>query len=224
MSEQIERRYSGGTYLANEAYKADRVQAATQGWAPTGQRWEAGFLVVTYEQRTVQAPTPSIAAPWDSGSPSPAASTSSVVPPAPSQASASALSWAGIVIIIAGCLSGLGSFLPWVTATTGFVSISRNGFDGGGDGILTAAGGILVALVGIGLVAKAGAPAALKGTAAVVGLLLGFLAFTDYNTLTNNIKALSSSVSGSVGTGLIVVGFAAVLAIIGAFLPDGYPV
>jgi hypothetical protein len=38
-----------------------------------------------------------------------------------------------------GALIALGSFLPWMSATTIFGSFSKSGLDGGGDGIPTSA-------------------------------------------------------------------------------------
>ena len=39
------------------------------------------------------------------------------------------------------------AFLPWITAATIFGNVSRSGVDGGGDGVVTAVLGVVVAVV-----------------------------------------------------------------------------
>jgi len=123
-------------------------------------------------------------------------------------------------VLIAGALAVLGSFLPWITATAAFVgTLSRNGFDGGGDGIFTAALGIVIALLGIALLARSGRARTARIGAAVCAIVLGWVAATDIGSVNDRLKGLDSAVSGSVGTGLIVIAFAAALTVIGAVVP-----
>jgi hypothetical protein len=51
------------------------------------------------------------------------------------------------VALGAAALAVVAAFLPWITATTIFGSLSRSGVDGGGDGIVTAILGAVVAIV-----------------------------------------------------------------------------
>jgi hypothetical protein len=44
-------------------------------------------------------------------------------------------------------LAVVAAFLPWITAATIFGNLSRSGVDGGGDGIVTAILGVVVAVV-----------------------------------------------------------------------------
>jgi hypothetical protein len=46
-------------------------------------------------------------------------------------------------------LAVVAAFLPWITAATIFGHLSRSGVDGGGDGIVTAILGVVVAIVAI---------------------------------------------------------------------------
>lgn len=194
--QQIERRYIGDEKTAMAAFGTDRVQAEAGGWVAIGHKMEPGALVVLYEQRTLPAP-------W-------------------SKPATAGVSWAGIVVVIGGVLAGLGSFLPWVSATAGFVgTVSRNGFDGGGDGIFSAALAIVTALMGIALLARSGSGRVARIGAAVAGVALVGLAGLEIKNVNDLIHSGSSLVVTSVGTGLFVVGFAGAVAIIGALLPDG---
>lgn len=203
-SNAFERSYAGNEATAMAAFQVDRVTAEAEGWYPTGTRSETGGLVARYERRV-----PEPAAPW-------------LKPKAPA---ATGVSWAGIVVVIGGALAVLGSFLPWITATVAFAgTIERNGFDGGGDGVFTAALGIIIALIGVALLARSGKARTARIGAIIAGLALGGLGLLEIGSVNDRIASLGSgtvSVAANVGTGLIVVEFAAVLTIIGAFLPDG---
>jgi hypothetical protein len=130
------------------------------------------------------------------------------------------IAWGGAVILIAGALAVLGSFLPWITATAAFVgTISRSGIDGGGDGMITIALGILVGLFGIALVSRNGNPSVARLGAAICGVVMGWVTITDFGSVSDRLKDLETDFStGSVGMGLYVVGLAAALAIIGSLL------
>jgi len=118
-------------------------------------------------------------------------------------------------------LALLGSFLPWITATAAFVgTISRNGFDGGGDGILTAALGLLIGLMGIAILARSGSSRTARIGALVGGILLGIVAILDIQGVNERLRGLEDAIVGSLGTGLIVVAFAAVVTVIGTFIPS----
>ncbi len=64
-----------------------------------------------------------------------------------------------IIILVAGVLAVVGSFLPWITATAAFVgTISRNGIDGGGDWVITIVLGLVIALMGVAILASPSNP------------------------------------------------------------------
>jgi hypothetical protein len=54
------------------------------------------------------------------------------------------------VALGAAILAVVAAFLPWITAATIFGNLSRSGVDGGGDGIVTAILGAVVAIVAFG--------------------------------------------------------------------------
>lgn len=133
-----------------------------------------------------------------------------------------ALKWSGAVVLIGGCLAVLGSFLPWISATAAFVgTISRSGLDGGGDGIITIGAGIIIALHGIALlIRKSGNARAVRASAVVFALVLGAVAVLDINSVNERVATVNSSAAlASLGMGLVLVGLAAVVTVIGAFLP-----
>jgi hypothetical protein len=136
--------------------------------------------------------------------------------------SARPVDFGGIVILIAGALAILGSFLRWITATAAFVgTIGRSGLDGGGDGIVTIALGIVIVLLGIAMLARSGSRRTARIGAIVCAVVLGFIAYIDIKSVNDRIAGLGDNVNGALGMGLILVAFAAVLTVIGAFLPSG---
>lgn len=145
------------------------------------------------------------------------------VPPAPiPRERGGDIVWAGLVVAIAGGLAILGSLLPWITATAPLVgTISRNGFDGGGDGIISAALGIFIVLFGIAMLARSGSPRTGRIAAALCALVLGWVAITDIGSVNERINSLNAGTAvASVGSGLILVAFAAVLTLVGAGVPS----
>jgi hypothetical protein len=130
------------------------------------------------------------------------------------------LDWGGIVLVIAGALAALGSFLPWITATAAFVgTISRNGIDGGGDGIFTIVLGIVIVLIGVARLAGSGRPRTMRIGAGVGAVALGVVTWLDVAAINERISSLDSTAAvGSLGMGIIVIGIAAVLAFIGALV------
>jgi hypothetical protein len=135
------------------------------------------------------------------------------------------LEWGGIVLLIAGALAVLGSFLPWITATMAFVgTISRNGIDGGGDGVITIVLGIVIALIGIARLARSGNPRTMRIGAGLAALVLGVVTWVDVASINQRVSGLDSKVAiASLGMGIIVIGIAAVLAFIGALLAPAKP-
>ena len=112
--------------------------------------------------------------------------------------------------IAGGALMLVGSFLPWITITTIFGTLSRSGVDGNGDGLFSAGLGILAAAIGVALLrneSRAGSLALV-----VLGALGGLLVYVDATDIQGRLGDLGSDAAlGSVGIGLWVVGAGAAL-------------
>lgn len=119
---------------------------------------------------------------------------------------------------LGGLLIVLGSFLPWLTATVPFAgTISTNGMEGGGDGILTLALGVLTVLIGVAQL-TANLPARLQLSAVVTGVLTGLLAIAAYSSVQERIetaKGESDLIVASVGSGIWTLFVGAAFAIAG---------
>jgi hypothetical protein len=131
------------------------------------------------------------------------------------------IEWSGLVILVAGALAVLGSFMPWETFGPELfgVGFNRGGLDTGG-GIFTLPLGVLIALLGIAVLTRSGRPRTAKiGVVACGAVLLGvdILAILSTNELIRDVTA--RGLGASLGTGLFVIAFAAVLSLVGAMLP-----
>ena len=119
------------------------------------------------------------------------------------------------MILVAGVLAILGSFLPWIQATAPLVgTISRTGLDGGGDGIISIVLGIVMALFAIAILARSGRRNVARVGALICAVALGALAYFDIADVNSRIAGLDVNVNGSIGAGLIVVALAAVLGVV----------
>ena len=136
----------------------------------------------------------------------------------------------GILVIIGGGLAVLGSFLPWISMTAPLVgSVTKSGIEGGGDGIVTVVVGLVVALLGVALVARSGStPRAVLGTV-LTSVVLGGLAFYDmadvnaravlaHTQLILEDNPFTDAVNISTGMGLYVILVGAVLGFVGAIV------
>lgn len=121
------------------------------------------------------------------------------------------------VLIVAGALVAIGSLLPWEQATTGFISITRNGFQLGAnlsfsaDGLVVMALGVVSALIGITRLASRSFPRWLNGSPTVLGAIILVFGIVDEHSLSNTVSGLRSSYPAgaySVGYGvwLVIVG------------------
>ena len=141
-----------------------------------------------------------------------------------------AIPWGRILVVIGGGLAVLGSFLPWISMTAPLVgSVTKSGIEGGGDGIVTLVVGLVVALLGVALVARSGStPRAVLGTV-LTSVVLGGLAFydmADVNTpavlahtqLILEDNPFTDAVNISTGMGLYVILVGAVLGFVGAIV------
>jgi hypothetical protein len=121
---------------------------------------------------------------------------------------------------LGGLLIVLGSFLPWLTATVPFAgTITTNGMQGGGDGIITLALGILTILIGVAQL-TANLPARWQMSAVVTGILTGCVAIVAYNNVQDRIetvKGQSDLVAASVGAGIWTLFVGAAFAIAGGW-------
>lgn len=119
---------------------------------------------------------------------------------------------------LGGLLIVLGSFLPWVTATAPLVgTISANGMQGGGDGVITLILGILTILIGVAQL-TANLPARLWWSAIVTGALTGLVAVGAYSSAQDRIAsatAESDLIVASVGAGIWTLFVGAAFAIAG---------
>jgi hypothetical protein len=123
-----------------------------------------------------------------------------------------------MVVIGGGILAVVGSFLPWITATSPLVgTVARTGLDGGGDGVISLVAG--VALVVIGLIyLSTGWPSyeALIGA----GVLVVVFAVHEYNGVTDRIAGLPTAAAAlvQVGAGIYAIGAGGAAAAVGGFI------
>jgi hypothetical protein len=103
----------------------------------------------------------------------------------PAPAAASARSSAGSTGLAVGAfLIVVGSFLPWATFS-GFISMSVNGVDGGRDGVLTLAIGVLLGGLAIASVQGPGFETWLRVLATLGGLAAAAVAIYDGSDIAN---------------------------------------
>ena len=123
--------------------------------------------------------------------------------------------------IAGGALMFVGSFLPWVTVTTIFGTLSRSGVDGNGDGIISAGLGIAAALIGVALLKRVSRPLSLALTSPLslaltgVAIVGGLLVYLDVTNIQRRLGDLGTDAAlASVGIGLWVVGAGAALSLV----------
>jgi hypothetical protein len=129
-----------------------------------------------------------------------------------------AMTWPTVVrVLVFGGAAGLviGALLPWVKATAGIFSVTKNGIDG--DGVLT-----LVLAVGIALLFGLLRPTqGAAVTTIVLGGLAAVIAGVDIGDVTQKARDLvnqGSGVQATVGVGLWITAVAAVVVIVGGVL------
>jgi hypothetical protein len=128
------------------------------------------------------------------------------------------LNMAAVVITVGGALVAVGSFLPWATASAGFLSVSRSGIDGG-DGIFTLLLGGLIAVIGLAW------PRHPFGRARWPMLLLGVLAiglavFEEWTIQGSMSQNTSAFVVGNIGVGIYAIAVGGLMAVLGAGFGD----
>jgi hypothetical protein len=104
----------------------------------------------------------------------------------------------------------VGSFLPWISITTIFGTLSRSGVDGNGDGMISAALGIAAAGIGVALLNRESRAASVA--LAAIAALAGVLVYVDGSDIAGRLGDLDSDAAlASIGIGLWVVGAGALL-------------
>jgi hypothetical protein len=121
-------------------------------------------------------------------------------------------------LVVGGGLISIGSFMPWVTASTVFGTLTRSGLDDGGDGIFTIIIGVAVALIG-GLIVSGRADT--RGTKPGVLFLLTIFVVVwvaDFNDIRERIDFLDSEFAyGGIGMGMWVMVIGGIVALVGVF-------
>lgn len=151
--------------------------------------------------------------------PSPASTTSAAGTPVGPTAPAAARDGNSLILIVAGVLVIVGSFLPWISAHSGFGTISRSGIEGGGDGLFTLIAGVGIAAIGasrfFGFAEPSGAVRFFPPL--IAGLIVIGLAVIDGIQLGERARSVASEfVIADIGEGLYVVGLGGVLSVLGA--------
>jgi hypothetical protein len=138
-------------------------------------------------------------------------------------APATPIDWGALLVLVAGALAILGSFLPWLTATVALVgTVTRNGIDGGGDGLVTLILGLLVVLLGIALLAGSGSAKTARIGTILAAVVLAWIVYVDVGNVNERVAEITGDyATASVGMGLYVIGLAAILAVAGALLRGG---
>ena len=118
-----------------------------------------------------------------------------------------------LVAVIGAVMVVIGSFLDWVTVTTGFGDIGVGGMEG--DGKLTVAFGGLALLALLALLLK---PTSGGATLALILLLIaGVVLAIGYSNVSDSVNSVESDIArASVGIGLYVGVVGAVLGVIGS--------
>ena len=144
-----------------------------------------------------------------------AASTAS-----PAPATTGSASPASIAVIAGGLLVAVGSFLPWVTASTVFGSLSRSGIDAGGDGWVTLVAGTVIAVLGLATVTRPNRAANLLVAIGAAGAAIIFA--IDFSDVQGRVSAIESSSEGmalgGVGIGLWMVALGAITTFVASLM------
>ncbi len=123
------------------------------------------------------------------------------------------LNIAAVAILLGGALFAAGSFLPWATASSAFMSVSRSGMEGG-DGMITVFLGVVIALLGLTRVQRPGLPGN-RLTMVLLGVAAIGMAWFEGSNIQGKLEAVSSAyVVASVGIGIYVMGVGGVLVLL----------
>lgn len=185
--------------------------------APTGEWQYLGADGYWYEEspggahapRHAQTPTP-----ISSSVPTPAQA-------APSHdASTSSVPAGGWLAIVGSFLVGLGTVLPWVSASALIVTVNRNAFQLGANESLTAVGPVLVILavvgvaIGVARLTRSSVPRGMQTSAVVLGFAMLLLVVLNYPIRPSG---LGSAVIWSVTYGFWICAIGAAVVIVAGF-------
>ena len=121
---------------------------------------------------------------------------------------------AAILVMIGGSLVAIGSLLPWLTARTGFGSVSVMGTDG--DGLFSLVGSVIVVLIAV-VYMNRDAERAVRALLILGGLAGLLIVVGDYEAIQVRIAAITSTLLvASIGPGLYLIGIGCVVVIVGA--------
>jgi hypothetical protein len=168
-----------------------------------------------------QNPTAALGAYWQAGA-APVASTAPRVGAAPESAPAKSFPLSGysvatrVLVFVGAGLLMFGSFLPWVKASIGLLSVEKNGIDG--DGMFTlvlGAGAILL----FGLLRNT-AGRVLTLIAALLAAAVAFYDVVDVQQAADDLASRSSTftINASVGVGLWLAALGSVVLLVGTVL------
>lgn len=124
-----------------------------------------------------------------------------------------------IVVILGAACIAVGAFLPWVKVSAPLIgTITRSGMDGGGDGLIFLA---MAGFIGIWALYSMNRPprARSRGLIALVCAGAVLLDIFEYSNVSNRIadaEGASDLISGTIGSGVILIGFGAGLAFVAA--------
>ncbi len=129
------------------------------------------------------------------------------------------------VLIVAGVLAVIGSFLPWEQVSAGILSFNRNGYQLGNDlsfspdGLIVTGLGAIAALIGLTRLTGRQFPRWLNGSPTVLGAVILFFGISDERSLSSTVSSLAARYSQdlfSVGYGVwIVIVSGAIIALAG---------
>ena len=106
----------------------------------------------------------------------------------------------GAALIVIGC------FMPWVSATSGFGTVSRSGLDGG-DGLLLLPVGILIGVIGVSRLGAFEISVRLEAAEKVLLIVAAALVVFNFVTTSSRVSDASNEfVDARVGAGLYVAG------------------
>jgi hypothetical protein len=158
---------------------------------------------------------------WQAGAPSaatsaPVGATSTPSPPAKSFPLAGYSVATRVLVFIGAGLLIFGSFLPWVKASIGLLSVEKNGIDG--DGVFTLVLGAAAVLL-FGLVRNS-AGRVLTLVAALLAAAVAFYDVIDVQQAADDLASRSSSftINASVGIGLWLAAMGSVVLLAGVIL------
>ena len=130
--------------------------------------------------------------------------------------------------IIGGLISGIGSFLPWFSATVPLLgTLNRNGFQLGSndsfsaDRLIAILLSIVTIIIGIARLTNSSMPRFIQRSSIVTGIVLIIVGASDIgsvNTMVKNVENGSSSVLASIGFGLYLVIVGGVVALVGGLV------